>query len=164
MAGNFILQVLINENRILLKTSSGFPERSCFWYMVALLVMQQCRRTCRYFFLLRLLQNSPTFSTWIKNLCEFSKKLGVSRTASYFFLFHFGALNLWDLFQNPAQPSLPVGIKSFLTRYFARSDYNRLLSKPPLFVKIALCESWRFTAIATCRPNVFGRSLSKWGW
>ena len=40
------------------------------------------------------------------------------------FLFLFGILNLINLFQNPANPALPVGIKSFLAKIIAKKKFS----------------------------------------
>lgn len=49
---------------------------------------------------------------------------GFGMAISIFFLFLFGFLNLWNLYHNPAQTVLPVGIRSFLARRLVRSDYG----------------------------------------
>ena len=40
------------------------------------------------------------------------------------FLFLFGVLNLINIFQNPTNPALPVGIKSFLARIITKKKFS----------------------------------------
>ena len=41
---------------------------------------------------------------------------GVGNWISIFFLIFFGLINFWNLFHNPAQPTLPIGVRSYLAR------------------------------------------------
>lgn len=52
---------------------------------------------------------------------------GFGQWVSVVFLFVFGGLNLYNVFQNPSNPSLPAGIKSFLAKKLSPKKCNPLL-------------------------------------
>jgi high-affinity nickel-transport protein len=52
---------------------------------------------------------------------------GVGNWISIFFLIFFGLLNFWNLFHNPSQPTLPVGIRSLLAKKIVRVQHGPLM-------------------------------------
>ncbi len=52
---------------------------------------------------------------------------GFGQWVSIVFLLVFGALNLYNVFQNTSKPMMPVGIKSILTNKLGIKKYNPLL-------------------------------------
>lgn len=49
---------------------------------------------------------------------------GLGNWISVVFLLVFGVLNVWNLFQNPLEPMLPVGLRSFLAKKLACKTYT----------------------------------------
>lgn len=51
---------------------------------------------------------------------------GVGDSISIFFLFIFGLLTLWNVFQNPSKPKLPTSLKNYLSKKFIKKEITPL--------------------------------------
>ena len=83
---------------------------------------------------------------------------GLGNWISILFLLVFGLLNLWNLFQNPLHPTLPVGIRSFLAKRLVSKQYT-----PALILMIGALFALSFDTISQIALFSISASLVS-GW
>lgn len=49
---------------------------------------------------------------------------GLGNSISVFFLFVFGIINLWSIFQSPQNPIMPLSVKNYISKKLIHKDFN----------------------------------------